>query len=202
MSISKPLKHTAQALLLAGALLALYVWHFGLQWPPQFELAWDEEVQLHDGRIINVHIKRSYERRHLLSSWDAVHRATEISFDAGPPLGRFTTRIQPHDVALIDQKDQIWYFGLVRATGAPPLKPVGGQVPFLMLQPDGLVEEAAPGATLPAEFIKWNVMPDTPNPEGVAKFNHTDVRLAEKMRHWAAHPRANGDDVMRLRPKN
>lgn len=196
MRLNTPLKISALALLLVGGLLALYAGLFGLPWPSRFELAWDEEVQLHDARIIHVHIKRSYESRQWLSRRDGIRRATDISFDAGPPFGLFSARFQPEDIALIDQKDDVWYFVLVRPAGTKH----AGQAPFLKLAPGGQLQEAGREETLPAEFTHWNVMPDTPNPELVAAFNHTQLRLADKLRHWAAYPR-DGNDVMRLRPK-
>jgi hypothetical protein len=33
----------------------------GCIWPREFDLEWDEEVQLHDGRVIVVHLKHTYE---------------------------------------------------------------------------------------------------------------------------------------------
>jgi hypothetical protein len=196
------LKNAALALLLAGALLALYAWQFGWQKPSGFVLAWDEEVLLHDATIINVRIKRDYERQGLLSRWRGVRRSTEISFDAGAPVGHVSARFQPEEVALIDRKDQTWYFALVRSAGMPPPSPEGGPPPFLRLGPDGRLVRAEAGDTLPAEFVKWNVMPDTPDPAGVARFHNTHLRLAEKMRHWSAYPRPNSDEVMRLRPQS
>ena len=199
--MTKSLKPLAPILLLAAILAGLCAWHFGLQWPSRFTLEWDEEVQLHDARIINIHIKRSYERQSLLSRWNGLHRATEISFDAGPPVGRFSMRFDAYDVALIEHKDQVWYVGLTRSASATADRPGDWQLPFLMFRPDGRITEPVHAGSLPAEFIRWNVMPDTPGPEGVAPFHHTQVRLPEKMRHWAAHPRTQGDDAVRLGPR-
>jgi hypothetical protein len=201
MPLSTALKNATLALLLAGLLLALYAWQFGLQSPYRFELEWDEEVQLHDKRIINIHIKRSYERHTLLSRWDGTHRATEVSFDAGPLFGPFSARFAPDDVALIDQDQQVWYFATVRSPGTGAGRPGNGQPPFFTLKPGTGLAEAARGEKLPEVFTRWNVMPATPDAAGLMKFHNTQLGLAEKMRHWAAHPRADGGEVIRLGPK-
>ena len=197
--MTKSLKPLVPTLLLIAALAGFCAWYFSPQWPPsRFTLEWDEEVQLHDARIIDVHIKRSYERQSLLPRWNGLHCATEISFDAGPPIGRFTMSFSAYDVALIEHKDQVWYIGLTRSTGAPPNRPGEWQLPFLMLKPDGRVTEPVNAGSLPAEFIKWNVMPGTPGPEGLAPFHNTQVRLPEKMRHWAEYPGNYPGEVVRL----
>lgn len=201
MPLSISLKKVASALVLAGLLLALYAWQFGLRSPYRFELAWDEEVQLHDKRIINMHIKRSYERHSLLSQWDGVHRATEVSFDAGPLFGPFSARFSPDDVALIDQDQQVWYFATVRSPGMGANRSGDRSPPFFTLKPGAGLAEAARGEKLPDVFVRWNVMPAMPDAAGLVKFNNTQLRLADKMRHWAAHPRPDGDEVIRLGPK-
>lgn len=197
----KSLKPLAPTLLLAASLAGFCAWYFSLQWPSRFTLEWNEEVQLHDARIINIHIKRSYERQSLLPRWNGLHRTTEISFDAGPPIGRFTMSFDAYDVALIEHKDQVWYVGLTRSASAPPTRPGDWQLPFLMLKPDGRITEPVNTGSLPAEFIKWNVMPDTSGPEALAPFHNTQVRLPEKMRHWAGHPGTHPGDVVRLGPR-
>jgi hypothetical protein len=193
------LKITLHVLLLASVLLGLYVWQFGWQSPWQFELAWDEEVQLHDKRIINVHMARSYERRSLLSRHDSKRLATRISFDAGPPFGRFSHPFAADDVALIDQHQQVWY--VVTAPAGGDLRQ-GEQAPaFWMLRPGHTLQQAARGDKLPEAFTRWNVMPATPDAAGLARFDNTRLRLEQKMQHWAAHPRSDGGEVIRLGPQ-
>jgi hypothetical protein len=60
---------------------SIYVFNFGL-WPRYFDIAWDEEVNLHDGKIIVVHIKRKYERlKWRLSRYDnLIFRENEITW--------------------------------------------------------------------------------------------------------------------------
>jgi len=202
MPLSPSVKITAQALLLAGLFAGLYVWHFGWQSPYRFELEWDEEVQLHDSRLMQVHIKRSYESRSLFSRRDAVRLETDISFNAGPPLGLFRQRFAPDDVALIDQLNQVWYIATTPSAMAVGRKPDPSSPPFWTFGPGQPVQQAGAADKLPAAFTRWNVMPDTAGPEGLAPFHQTLLKLDDKMRHWAAHPRPNGEDTIRLRPRS
>ena len=50
-----------------------------------FDIEWDEEVELHNGRIIIAYVKKTFERvRHMrYYRWRGMREATEISFDAG-----------------------------------------------------------------------------------------------------------------------
>ena len=198
MRLRQTLKITAQVVLLAGLLLGLYAWQFGWQSPYRFDLAWEEEVQLHDNRIILVHVRRSYERQSLLPRADSVRLATGISFDAGPPFGRFSHQFSPEDVALIDQYQQVWYF-----VAAPPNAGLqqGERAPaFWTLRPGTVLQRATRSEKLPEAFTRWNVMPATPDAATLAKFDNTRLPLAEKMRHWTAYPRNDSDEVMRLGP--
>lgn len=198
MRPKQALKTTAQVLLLAGVLLGLYAWQFGWQSPWRFELAWDEEVQLHDKRIIDVHIARTYERRSLLSRGDSRRLATRISFDAGPPFGRFSHQFAPDDVALIDQYQQVWYFVAAPAGGG--LREGELAPAFWTLRPAQALQQAARGDKLPDVFTRWNVMPATPDAATLAQFDNTRLPLDQKMRHWAAHPRSDRDEAIRLGP--
>ena len=56
-------------------------------YPRFFDIEWDEEVLLHDGRIIWVHVKRTFERRSQYDRWEGIHRDTEVNFDAGGKIG-------------------------------------------------------------------------------------------------------------------
>ncbi|RZJ25030.1 MAG: hypothetical protein EOO54_07595 [Haliea sp.] len=199
MRLSSFVKIFAPLLLLAGLLPGLYVWQFGWQSPWRFDLAWDEEVQLHDQRIIQVHIRRSYERHSLLTPRDAVRLSTEISFDAGAPWGRIRQQFA-EDVALIDEDQQVWYFAAAPSSAVPGPPRGDATVTFWKLQAGQPLQPARRGEKLPEAFVRWNVMPATPDAAALAKFDHTQLRLNEKMRHWAAHPRSEGEEAVRLDP--
>ena len=64
---------------------------------------------MHDGRVIVVQVKRSYERRNRWSRYsDAALRGNEFHFHANDQIGRiaFSSRL---GVGFIDQIDDKWY---------------------------------------------------------------------------------------------
>lgn len=158
-----------------------------------FDIEWDEEVLLHDGRMIVVHVKRTFERRSRLDHWEGIYRDTEISFDAGGTLGRFSRRFERYNVSLLHYKDGNWYLGLSVTTGTPPIELTTWEKSVLLLKPDGSLTAFA-RAALPPEFKSINIMPLTPSSEGVAKFHQKRLGLAEKRAHWIAFPRTAGDN--------
>jgi hypothetical protein len=77
-----------------------------------FDLNWEEEVLLHDGTILPVKVKYTYERLslHSLGRYDnAIPRDTEMSFDAGPPIGLVQQKLKGFHPMLLDRKDGVWY---------------------------------------------------------------------------------------------
>lgn len=67
-------------------LVAVYALKIGF-YPRNFDLQWDEEVQLHDGRIIVVHVKHFYERR-LQWPADFAHREGNVERKASAWIRR------------------------------------------------------------------------------------------------------------------
>lgn len=187
------------AVALVLVLAAVYVAKFGL-YPRYFDIEWDEEVQLHDGRVIVVHVKRTFERLNTLDRQRGVHRDTEISFDAGGTIGRFQKTFQRYDVTLLENKGDQWFIGLVKTTGTPPIQWVDFSYPFLVLQSDGQLRRDVL-ANFPKEFTRYNVMPLTPDAEGIARFDGQVLTTKEKMAHWSRYPRGAGDDGF-IRPRN
>lgn len=94
---------------IASGCFIFYVALFGL-YPRYFDISWDEELRLHDGSVIVVHVKDTYERRgsRLSRYADAVRRRTQVTFDAGPSLGHitFSTRL---GIRLLDRVERNWY---------------------------------------------------------------------------------------------
>lgn len=188
-------RHHRQILGGVAILLTLslgYVWKFGL-YPRYFDIEWDEEVQLHDGKIIVVHVKRTFERRTRFERWLAHDRDTEISFDAGPPWGRFKRRFERYDVTMIEQYGSNWYFGLQVTTGIAPEHLVNSAYPVLILRKDGTEHPATSWEDIP-DFPRQNIMPVTPSPEGILPFANSLLAWNTKMTHWKNNPRAAGDD--------
>lgn len=161
-----------------------------------FDIEWDEEVQLHDGRVIVVHVKRTFERVvggiAKFERWRGVHRDTEISFDAGGSIGRFTKKFQRYDIGFLHQKNGEWYLAMAVTTGSPPLILTSWEKSVLKLERDGSLLPFA-RKDLPFEFKTINIMPVSPDSAGVSKFHNRLLRLNEKNLHWAQHPRSAGD---------
>lgn len=199
--MKREIKYALGGLAIATVLGLTYVLNFGL-YPRFFDIAWDEEVQLHDGRVIVVNVKRTFERLHSLEKWRGVQRDTEIAFDAGGTIGRFTKKFQRYDVDFLENKDGFWFIYLVTTTGTPPVKLVDWESAFLILSPTGDLQKANSWAQLPAEFQRRNVMPPSPDSEGIAKFNGQLLTNAVKLEHWRRYPAGAGDDGVLRRPKN
>ena len=74
-----------------------------------FDIEWDEEVMLHDGQMIVVHVKQTFERRDRFSRYEhTIFRRNEFTFNAGGDAGRITfgSRL---GVGYIDQINGTWY---------------------------------------------------------------------------------------------
>ncbi|MBP7111648.1 MAG: hypothetical protein KBA82_01415 [Nitrosomonas sp.] len=76
-----------------------------------FDIEWDEEVLLHDGRVIIVHVKNTYERRGGgLKKYDETKitfRRKELIFEAAP--GKFVTFSTRMPVAYLGNFDNDWF---------------------------------------------------------------------------------------------
>jgi hypothetical protein len=96
----------ALGVLAIGAML--YISQNGI-YPRYFDIAWDEEVQLHDGRVIVVYVKRTFERRSHWSRYEhTIFRSNEFTFDGGEKVGQIQFRSRL-GVGYIDQIDLKWY---------------------------------------------------------------------------------------------
>lgn len=190
--MNKTLKTTLGGLVIVAALGFTYVMTFGL-YPRYFDIEWDEEVKLHDGRMIVVHVKRTFERRDRFDQWKAFDRDTEITFDAGPPWGKFNRNFERYDVKMIEEREGSWYVALRVTTGIPPKKLIDSAYPVLIFGKDGTERSATSWADIP-DFPRQNIMPVTPSPEGIAPFADSLLTWTTKMEHWKNHPRAAGDD--------
>lgn len=91
-------------------LAAGYVLKFGL-YPRYFDIEWDEEVQLHDGRVIVVHVKNTYERQGVrFKPYDEnniAFRGKTLTFEPEP--GQRYTLHTRMPVAYLGQFDKDWY---------------------------------------------------------------------------------------------
>jgi hypothetical protein len=161
-------------------------------YPRFFDIEWDEEVLLHDGRIIWVHVKRTFERRSQFDQWDGIYRDTEISFDMDSVGKKYQRKFLRYQVNMIEFKDGYWYISLENTSGSPPEQVVDPSFPRLILAQDGAQRAATSWAELP-DFPRHNLMPLTPSPEGVLQFANKRLTWQVKMAHWKKYPRAAGD---------
>jgi len=195
----KTFKRIAVALLIAVAASVAYVAAFGV-YPRFFDIQWDEEVQLHDGRVIVVKLKYTYERLGLSFNRfkPSILRTTEISFDAGAPIGRFSQVFQKHRVDIVENVNGKWYL-LLETRGAPQiLKTDGGYREewgssenssghkCWSLGETGLVRASI--NDLPDDALKVNVLMDYADAHEIAGFANTLVTLKQKALYAQKYP--------------
>jgi hypothetical protein len=78
-----------------------------------FSISFEEEVQLHDKRVIVVKRKKIYERLSqgiLPYGGTNISRDEEISFDAGGSVGVVTQLFKGFRSLMLDQLDGVWYY--------------------------------------------------------------------------------------------
>ena len=177
----------------------------GCLWPRFFDLGWDEEVQLHDGRVIVVKVKYTYERLDGGITFNryepSILRNTEFSFDAGPPIGRFSQLFQKHRVDLIEYFNGKWYFLLETVGGSFTVETVNGRKEAWgsiqnasghkcwSLDEKGLSQSSI--NDLPTALLKINVLMDSVPLKTLAKLDGTYVTLAQKavlVRNYPLNP--------------
>lgn len=167
-----------------------------------FDLGWDEEVLLHDGRLIVVKLKYTYERLGTgltLDKYDpSILRNTELSFDAGHPIGQFSQLFRRHRVDMIEQFNGKWYF-LLETAGAPLVLETNtgwneewGSTEnssghkCWSLDKTGLVHASI--NDLPDGVLKINVLIDYAPAKELAIFAATRVTLSQKSIYEQKHP--------------
>ena len=174
----------------------------GCLWPRFFDFGWDEEVQLHDGRVIVVKVKYTYERLGGALSFNrydpSILRKTEISFDAGKPIGRFKQLFEKHRVDMVEQFNGKWYLLLERVGGllivetADGRKEAWGPVQnssghkCWSLDERGLVRASI--NDLPDSVLKVNLLMDYAPTEELAAFDGTRLTLSQKNSYAQKYP--------------
>lgn len=178
-------------LAVAVALAIFYILLFGL-YPKYFDIQWDEEVLLHDGRVVWVHVKRTYERQGMrLLRYPENPR--QISMTIG--FFRNTTDKFEHTFVrgtlhFLGEKGGKWYIGYHADPGDPSVE-IGSRLLFphvAVLNADGSIVKPDSWGDVPTEMKSANILPATPNPNIISKFNGTRLTNDIKMAHWAAYP--------------
>lgn len=199
------LKYTVGGLAIAVVLGTTYVLIFGL-YPRFFDIAWDEEVQLHDGRVIVVHVKRTYERRgKRLERYPEHPRQISMSFSFG--IGQqkiFQHTFTQGTLHFLDEKNGKWYIGYHADPGDPSVE-IGTRLLYphiAILNVDGSFDKPKSWSDVPAEIKNANILPATPNPQVVSKFNGRRLTNTEKMTHWSMYPTGAGwGTIQRITPQ-
>lgn len=87
-----------------------YIFVFGF-YSKFFDISWDQEMQLHDGSVIVVNIKRTYQRRHKFKKWLVIPRKNQVTFkpseNAAPIV--FESRLP---ISFLDKINGNWYLVL------------------------------------------------------------------------------------------
>lgn len=174
----------------------------GCLWPRFFDLGWDEEVQLHDGRVIVVKVKYTYERLGSGITFNryepSILRNTEFSFDAGPPIGRFSQLFQKHRVNLVEYLNGKWYLllqtrgGLMTVEVAGQRKEIWGSMQNASgykcwsLDEKGLARASI--NDLPDALLKINMLMDYVPTKKLAALDGTHVTLGQKAEFFSDYP--------------
>ncbi len=204
--MSRRSRHVLGAIAIILVLATGYVMKFGL-YPRYFDIAWDEEVQLHDGRMIVVHVKRFYQRKGLMLERypkDPYRLGMEFSFDTGLSGKRFTHHFKRGNLNFLDQKDGNWYIGYYADIGDASTE-LGSRELYphvAILKPDGTVLKPKAWNEVPREINEVNIMPSTPDEAAISKFNGTRLTLQTKQQHWTAYPTGAGEHtIQRITPQ-
>lgn len=171
-----------------------------------FDIDWDEEVLLHDGRVIVVHVKRTYERRgNRLERFPEHPRQIAMSFrfDRGPGHV-FQHEFKRGTLHFLHNKDGRWYIGYHADPGDPSVE-LGTRLLYphvAILNVDGSISKPQSWSDIPAELITANILPATPNPKVISKFDGSRLTVAEKMTHWGLYPTGAGwGTIQRITPQ-
>lgn len=168
-------------------IFAIYVWTVGL-WPQYFDIAWDEEVQLHDGRVIVVHVKNTYERRTKnLSRYEgAIFRKNEFTWYADEKKGhlKFMSRLP---VSYLGKFGEDWFVVLA---GQGPWGNFPEEMPHfwgrdfttleqrLAIFSEGIFQPMS-WDKAPSQLTRMNLTPSMPVSE-LSKFDGKKMTIEEK----------------------
>jgi hypothetical protein len=156
-------------------------------YPERYELRWTEEVQLHDGRVIPVRVKRKFVRLDRNRKFNnSIGKGTAVTFDAGPGVGEFVFEVDKN-IAMIDQKDGTWYFlitsDLPQYVVLPPIMHSG--LRLVHLEGKQIIGNRH-SRELPKEFSELNLMHLTAWAV-LAQYDGKYITLAEKAEYRIKH---------------
>ena len=182
----------------------------GCFWPREFDLEWDEEVQLHDGRVIVVHLKRTYERRSsgiTPYGGQIIPLACVISFDIGSGANKFTQSISTGNPMLIEHYRGIWYLILSVARSGSNRFPIqdwgqdqNGNGQYVVALQDSMLKPVSI-CVLPNTFNKPNILIRQGEVSDLAQFDGKHITLQQKAIWTTKFPLSIGDHVIERPPQ-
>lgn len=185
--------------------VVIYVANFGL-WPRYFDIEWDEEVLLHDGRMTVVHVRRTYERQgKRLARYPEYPLQVSMSFSFDTGQGRmFQHTFKRGTLYFLDEKLGKWYIGYHADPGDSSVE-IGNTSIYphvAILNQDGSINKPIDWDEIPLEITSANIMPATPNPSVVSIFHRKRLTVIEKMAHWRDYPTGAGwGTIHRITPQ-
>lgn len=169
----------------------------GCLWDKHFDLSWDEEIQLHDGRVIVVKVTHTYERlrREIGRYTSALPRDTEFSFDAGAPVGRVTQLFKGFHPMFLGWHEGTWYAVLYgdyyyrsRELPGQDWGELEGPYGQWAIRLDNGKWQPMSMSRLPAAFYEPNMMLLKGAVSEQAEFDGKKVTLQDKQAWVAKHP--------------
>jgi hypothetical protein len=163
-------------------------------------------VQLHDGRMIVVHVKRTFERLgKRLEQYPEHPRQISMSFSFDPGQNKiFQHTFIRGTLYFLDEKDGKWYIGYNADPGDPSVE-IGTRLLYphvAILNGDGSIDKPKIWSEVPAEIRSANILPATPNPQVISIFNGKRLTNAEKMAYWNMYPTGAGwGTIHRITPQ-
>lgn len=183
--------------------IAFVTYTLTIGWYPRyFDIEWDEEVQLHDGQVIVVHVKNTYERLHREFGryTSVIQRDTEISFETGSAAGRMKQLLKGGRPLILDQQDGIWFLvfswsshwspHLLQGQNWGPDQNGNGQH-IATLQ--GMQFKPVSICFLTDQFQQPNFLLRYADAETLSKFNGKLVTLRHKREYLDKYPLLYGD---------
>jgi hypothetical protein len=163
-----------------------YVAGFGL-FPRFYDIAWDEDVLLHDGRVAVVRIARPLERTGLRMERYPLHpRSLGMSFSFDIGHGTFRHRFVRGTLHFLHAKDGKWHIGCLADPGDLSVE-IGNRYlhPHIaVLNPNATIHKPANWADVPHECVTANILPATPDAKSIAAFDGKHLTVAE----WLTGP--------------
>ncbi len=185
----------------ASIVFITYTFVVGL-YPRYFHLEWDEEIQLHDGRVMVAHVKTTYERLHREFGryTSAIQRDTEISFEPGGGTGRITQLLKGGRPLLLDQQDKTWFLvfswsshwnhQLLQGQDWGPDQNGNGQRVAML---KGTQFKPVSICILSDKFQQPNLLVHSADADTLSKFNGKLVTLQQKNEYLNKYPLLYGD---------